>query len=138
MKGNEVQKIEKDRMVPSGQVEEGSESCNVVQIFVTVDGAGTSTMEMAMSDKVDDSVKRFPIGDEDQDVNVTSGGRILRGSEKLRSCGVRDGSTVQVTSRAGKKEDTRTRGASLRRNKPRTQKDQSRRATKNQGAAKVQ
>ena len=108
VKGNEIQKIEKDRMVPSGPVEEGFESCHMVQIFVTVDGARTSTVEMAMSDKVDDIVKRFPIGDQDQDVNVTSGGRILRGSDKLRSCklrscGVRDGSTVQVTSRAGRR-----------------------------------
>ena len=30
---------------------------------------------------------------------VTCGGRILRGSDKLESCEVRDGSTVEVTSR---------------------------------------
>ena len=49
------------------------------------------------NDKVDDIVKKIPISD--QDVYVTSGGRILRGSDKMKNCGVRDGSTVQVISR---------------------------------------
>ena len=35
----------------------------------------------------------------ERDVYVTSGGRILTGSDKLKSFGVRDGSTVEVTSR---------------------------------------
>ena len=46
-----------------------------------------------MSVKVDDIVKKIPISD------VTSGGRILRRSDKLESCEVRDGCTIQVTSR---------------------------------------
>ena len=50
-----------------------------------------------MSDRVDDIVKRTPISD--QDVYVTSGGRTLRRSDKLESCEVRDGSTVEITSR---------------------------------------
>ena len=75
-----------------GKVEESRR----VQILVKVDGARTSTMEMEMSDKVDDIVKKIPISDDD--VCVTSGGRILRGSDKLESCEVRDGSTVEVTS----------------------------------------
>ena len=33
------------------------------------------------------------------DVFVTSGGRALRRSEELRSCGVREGSTVEVIGR---------------------------------------
>ena len=69
----------------------------MVQIFVKVDGGKTSAMEMEMNDKVDDIVKKIPISD--QDVYVTSGGRILKGSDKLKSCEVRDGSTVEVTSR---------------------------------------
>ena len=47
-----------------------------VQIFVKVDGCKTSAMEMEMSDKVDDIVKKIPISD--RDVFVTSGGKILR------------------------------------------------------------
>ena len=51
-----------------------------VQIFVKMDGCKTSALEMKMSDKVDDLVKKIPIID--QDVYVTSGGRILRRSDK--------------------------------------------------------
>ena len=69
----------------------------MVQIFVKVNGGKTSAMEMEMNDKVDDIVKKIPISD--HDVYVTSGGRILKGSDKLKSCEVRDGSTVEVTSR---------------------------------------
>ena len=69
----------------------------MVQISVKVDGGKTSVMEMEMSDKVDDIVKKILISD--QDVYVTSGGRILRRSEKMKNCGVRDGSTVQVMSK---------------------------------------
>ena len=82
----------------------------MVQIFVKVDGGKTSAMEMEMSDKVDDIVKKIPIGD--QDVYVTSGGRILRRSDKLKSCEVRDGSTVEVTSRmrgGGKHKDKKSK-----------------------------
>ena len=62
-----------------------------------MDGGKTSAMEMEMSDKVDDIVKNIPISD--RDVYVTSGGRILRRSDKLESCEVRDGCMIQVTSR---------------------------------------
>ena len=71
----------------------------MIQIFVKVDGGKTSAMEMEMSDKVDDIVKKMKGPISDQDVYVTSGGRILRRSDKLESCEVRDGSTVEVTSR---------------------------------------
>ena len=46
---------------------------------------------------MEDIVKKIPISD--RDVYVTSGGRILRRSDKLESCEVRDGSTVEITSR---------------------------------------
>ena len=85
-------------------------SRKMVQIFVKVDGGKTSTMEMEMSDKVDDIVKKIPICD--QDVYVTSGGRILKGSDKLESCEVRDGSTIQVTSRmrgGGRRKDKKSK-----------------------------
>ena len=65
---------------------------------------------MEMSDKVDDIVKKIQISD--RDVYVTSGRRILRRSDKLESCEVRDGSTVQVTSRmrgGGKHKDKKSK-----------------------------
>ena len=55
-------------------------------------------------------MKKIPISD--QDVYVTSGGRILKGSDKLKSCEVRDGSTVEVTSRmrsGGKHKDKKSK-----------------------------
>ena len=67
------------------------------QIPVKMDGGETSAMEMEMNDKVDDILKKIPISD--QDVYVTSGGRIPRRSDKLKSREVREGSTVEVTSR---------------------------------------
>ena len=72
-------------------------SRKMVQIFVKVDGCKTSVMEMEMSDKVDDIVKRIPFSD--RDVYVTNGGRILRRSDRLGGCEIRDGSMIQVTSR---------------------------------------
>ena len=62
-----------------------------------MNGGKTSAMEMEMSDKVDDIVKKIPISD--WDVYLTSGGRILRRSDKLESWEVRDGSTIQVMRR---------------------------------------
>ena len=84
-------------------------SRKMVQIFVKADGGKTSAMEMEMSDKVDDIVKEIPISD--RDVYVTSGGKNLRRSDKLESCEVRDGSTIQVTSRmrgGGKHKDKKS------------------------------
>ena len=82
----------------------------MVQIFVKADGGKTSTREVEMSDRVDDIVKKTPISD--QDVYVTSGGRILKRSDKLKSCEVRDGSTIQVMSRmrgGGKHKDKKSK-----------------------------
>ena len=55
------------------------------------------SVKIEMSDKVDDIVKKIPISG--RSVYVTSGGRNLRRRDKLESCEVRDGSTIQVTSR---------------------------------------
>ena len=98
-KGKEVQEEtdnEAEKNV-TGWTEVSRKRKKMVQILVKVDGGKTSAMEMEMKDKVDDIVKKIPISD--QDVYVTSGGRILKGSDKLKSCKVRDGSTVEVTNR---------------------------------------
>ena len=90
----EAESVEKD---VTGWTEVTRKKKKMVQIFVKVDGGKTSVMDMEMSDKVDDIVKKIPISD--QDVYVTREGRVLRGGDELRKCGVRDGSTVEVTSR---------------------------------------
>ena len=69
----------------------------MVQIFVKVDGMKTVAMEVSPEDKVQKILNT--VSGSDRDVCATSGGRILRGSDKLKSCGVRDGSAVQVISR---------------------------------------
>ena len=69
----------------------------MVQIFVKVDGMKTVAMEVSPEDKVQKILNA--VSGSVGDVYVTSGGRILRKSDKLKSCGVRDGSTVQVMSR---------------------------------------
>ena len=99
-KVEQVPKVEKDegkRVQGCWSDEVDGEGQQKVLIIVKVDVARTSMMEMAMGDKVNDIVKRIPISN--QDVYVTSGGRVLRGSDRLRSCGVTDGCTIQVTSR---------------------------------------
>ena len=69
----------------------------MVQIFVKVDGMKMVAMEVSPEDKVQKILKT--VSGSDQDVYVTSGGRILRRDEKLKSCEVTDGCTVEVTSR---------------------------------------
>ena len=69
----------------------------MVQIFVKVDGMKTGAMEVSPEDKVQKILNT--VSKSDRDVYVTSGGRILKGSDKLKNCEVRDGSTVDVTSR---------------------------------------
>ena len=76
--------------------DEGGKSCKTVQIFFKMDGSRTTAMYVAPNDKVSDMMKRIPSGG---DMYVTSGGRVLRRSGGLRSCGVSDGCMVQVTSR---------------------------------------
>ena len=69
----------------------------MVQIFVKVDGMKAVAMEVSPEDKVQKILKT--VSGSDQDVYVTSGGRILRRDEKLKGCEVTDGCTVEVTSR---------------------------------------
>ena len=69
----------------------------VVQIFVKVDGMKMVAMEVSPEDKVQKILNT--VSGIERDVYVTSGGRILRGSDKLKNFEVRDGSTVEVTSR---------------------------------------
>ena len=82
--------------------DEDGKSCKSVQIFVKVDGCRTVAMDVSQNDKVGDMMNRIPNGG---DMYVKSGGRVLRRSDELRSCGVVDGSTVQVVSRMRAEED---------------------------------
>ena len=69
----------------------------MVQIFVKVDEAKVTPMEVDLTDgKVEDVMRQVQ---KDEDMYVTMHGRVLRRNEKLKSCGVTDGCTIQVTSR---------------------------------------
>ena len=69
----------------------------MAQIFVKVNGSRATPMEVNLTnDKVEDVLRQVQ---NDEDVYATMHGRMLRGNEKLKSCGVTDGCTIQVTSR---------------------------------------
>ena len=81
-----------------------------IQIFVKVDEAKVTPMEVSLTDgKVEDVMRQVQ---RDEDVYVTMHGKVLRRNEKLKSCGVTDGCTVQVTSRmrgGGKHKDKKSK-----------------------------
>ena len=81
-----------------------------VQIFVKVDGSRVTPVEVSPAeDKVEDVLKRIQ---KDEDVYVTMHGRVLKRCEKLKSCEVTDGCTIQVTSRlrgGGKHKDKKSK-----------------------------
>ena len=69
----------------------------MVQIFVKANGSKATPMEVNLTDdKVEDMMRQIQ---RDEDVYVTLNGKVLRRNEKLKSCGVSDGCTIQVTSR---------------------------------------
>ena len=81
----------------------------MVQIFVRVNGSKATPMDVNLADdKVEDVLRRIQ---NDEDAYVTMHGRVLKRGEKLKSCEVTDGCTIQVTSRSRGGEDTRTRKA---------------------------
>ena len=69
----------------------------MIQIFVRVNGSKATPMEVNLTDdRVEDVMRRIQ---NDEDAYVTLHGRVLKRGEKLKSCEVTDGCTIQVTSR---------------------------------------
>ena len=102
-----------------------SKSSETVQIFVKVDGAKATTMELAPSDKVGYIVKRIQnnMSGSTRDAHVTSGGIVLGRSEELRSYGVTDGSILQVANRmlgGGRHKDKKSEAEKKQVEDPRT------------------
>ena len=87
----------------------------MIQIFVKVNGSKTTPMKVNQTDdKVEDVLRRIQ---KDEDVYVTMHGRMLKRSERLKSCEVTDGCTIQVTDRlrgGGKHKDKRSRAETRR------------------------
>ena len=82
----------------------------MVQIFVKVNGSKATPMEANLSDdKVEDVMRQIQ---KDEDAYVTMHGRPQKRSQKLKSCEVTDGCTIQVTSRlrgGGKHKDKKSK-----------------------------
>ena len=82
----------------------------MVQIFVKVDEAKVTPMDVSLTDgKIEDVIRQVQKG---EDVYVTMQGKVLRRNEKLKSCGVTDGCMIQVTSRmrgGGKHKDKKSK-----------------------------
>ena len=69
----------------------------MIQIYVKVDGGKVIPTEVNLTDdKVEDVMRQFLSS---EDMYVTMQGRVLKRNEKLKSCGVTDGCTIQVMSR---------------------------------------
>ena len=81
----------------------------MIQIFVKVNGSRATPMEVNLTDdRVEDVMRRIQ---KDLDAYVTLHGRVLKRSEKLKSCEVTDGCTMQVTNRlrgGGRHKDKRS------------------------------
>ena len=105
----ECKQVEKD---PTGWtvVTRNQRQRKMTQIFVKVNGSKANPMEVNLTDdKVEDVMRQIQKG---EDVYVTMHGKVLRRNEKLKSCGVSDGCTIQVTSRlqgGGKHKDKRSK-----------------------------
>ena len=69
----------------------------MIQIFIKVNGLKEFLLDVSMTDKVSDIVRRIPnsAGSCRQDVHMTCEGRVLRCNDEMRSSGVSDGCTVQ-------------------------------------------
>ena len=67
-----------------------------VQIFVKVKESKAFPLDVSPDDRVNDVIRQIQ---SDEDAYVTVHGRMLRRSEKLKSCEVTDGCMIQVTSR---------------------------------------
>ena len=55
----QVQRKTSRRVVQEGDEDEGGRSCEMVQIFVKVDGSRTIAMDVSQNDKVSDIMKRI-------------------------------------------------------------------------------
>ena len=85
---------------------------------------GERVMEVNLTDdKVEDVMRRIP---KDEDAYVTMHGKVLKRSEKLKSCEVTDGCTIQVMSRmrgGGKHKDKKSK---VEKKQPQAQRHRSR------------
>ena len=106
-RGQEGKRKEKER---EAEVKKDVTDWTVVTRNRRQNGSKVTPMEVSLTDdRIEDVIRRIPNG---EDVYVTMHGRTLRRSEKLNSCGVSDGCTIQVMSRmrgGGKHKDKKSK-----------------------------
>ena len=68
----------------------------MVQIFVKMNECKVFPLDVSQDDAINDVIKQIQ---SDEEVYVTMHGRVLKRNDKLKSCGVSDGCTIQVTNR---------------------------------------
>ena len=97
----------------------------MVRIFVKVNGSKATPMEVNLTDdKVEDVIRRIQ---KDEDAYVTLHGRVLKRSERLKSCEVTDECTIKVTDRlrgGGRHKNKRSKAETKGHVDERGQKDQ--------------
>ena len=69
-----------------------------VQIFVKVNESKAFPLDVSTDVKVEDVMRQVQ---KVEDAYVTMQGKVLRGNEKLKSCGATDGCTIQVSRMRG-------------------------------------
>ena len=82
----------------------------MIQIFVKVNESKAFPLDASTDDKVEVLMRQIQ---KNEDACVTLQGKVLRTSERLKSCGVTNGCTIQVTSRirgGGKRKDKKKEG----------------------------
>ena len=94
------------------------------QVFVKMHESKTFPLHVSLDDTTSDVLRQIQ---NDEDVYVTMHGRVLKRREKLRSCGVTDGCTMQITSRlrgGGRHKDKRNKAEKNRGRGENGQEDQ--------------
>ena len=94
--GERGKQVEKDVMDWTMVRRNKRQKMRTVQIFVKVNESKAFPLDVSPDDRVNDVIRQIQ---SDEDAYVTMHGRMLRKSEKLKSCEVTDGCTTQVTSR---------------------------------------
>ena len=111
-------------------------SCKMVQIFVKVNGSKATPMDVNLTDDtLEDMMRQVQ---KDEDAYVTMQGKVLGAREKLKSCGVTEGCTIQVTSRlrgGGKHKDQKGQKERRRAAKPKGPEQKSEEPKRDKGPA---
>ena len=116
-RGSEVVEVETGWVTVKGRTkqrrQQGRDEANeksdgrtfrTIQNFVKVDGSKVFPLEVSLSDKVGDVVKRIPSSacDSKCDVCMTCEGRVIRRSDDLKNCGI-GGAPEKPNRREGRK-----------------------------------